>query len=122
VVFMPTDQASELCGGGAGPAKDPYIKRVIGLPGERVRVQDGKVWIGDRPLPEPYANPPTYTLSLKTVPPGSYFLLGDNRDNSCDGHIWGFIPEANFIGKATSRFYPFERSGDLTPPDYGAGF
>jgi signal peptidase I len=94
--------------------KDAFIKRVIGLPGEKVEVKEGKVYINNRPLEENYIeDPPNYRFGLVTVPPNSYFMLGDNRNNSYDSHYWGFVPRENIIGKATQRFWPLDRSGAI---------
>ena len=87
-----------------------YVKRIIGLPGQQVKVSDGEVYINDRPLQEPYLeNPPTYEWGPETVPSNSYFVLGDNRNNSRDSHIWGYVPEANILGEAYKIYWPPER-------------
>ncbi len=86
---------------------EDYIKRVIGLPGETVTIADGKVWINETLLDEPYiADMPSYTGSW-TVPEGSLFVLGDNRNNSSDSHNWGFVPAENVLGKAVLVYWPF---------------
>lgn len=86
---------------------EDYIKRIIGLPGETVRVADGTVYINDTPLIEPYtAAPPDYSNEW-TVPEGQLFVLGDNRNNSADSHAWGFLPEENILGKALVVYWPF---------------
>ncbi|MFN5862665.1 MAG: signal peptidase I [Pseudanabaena sp.] len=120
-----------------------YIKRVIGLPGDRISIHDGKVFINDVPLNEPYvATPPNYTLPTQddalcpncfrppnvqsgkdypyfTVPNGKYWVMGDNRNNSLDSHAWGFMPEENIVGRAMFRYWPFDsRAGNLTVPKY----
>jgi len=88
------------------PEVEPYIKRVIGLPGETVSVRNGKVYINDTPIHEPYikANP-AYTGTW-TVPEDSLFVLGDNRNNSSDSHSWGMVPLKNVIGKAEVVYWP----------------
>lgn len=91
-----------------------FIKRVIGLPGDRVRVTHGKVFVNDRPQIEPYiAEAPNYELPTITVPPDRLFVMGDNRNNSNDSHIWGFLPQGNIVGRACFRFWPIERFGGL---------
>ena len=94
--------------------KAAYIKRVIGLPGETVEVKDGKVFIDGKALQENYIQaPPTYTLAPEVVPADEYLVLGDNRNSSSDGHVWGFLPGDSIIGRAAVRFWPPSRIGGL---------
>jgi signal peptidase I len=110
VVFDPPPQLQTL-----GFTKDQaFIKRIIGQPGQIVEVKDGKVFVDRVPLKEPYiAAPPDYQMAPVQVPPGEFFVMGDNRPNSNDSHIWGFLPEQNIIGHAWFRFYPFDRIGTV---------
>ena len=95
--------------------KEPYIKRVIGLPGDIVRVTGGIVYINDLPLKEAYeAAPPNYQ-GVWTVPPGKVFVLGDNRNNSSDSHLWGMVPVDNIIGKAVVVYWPYTHWKTLDP-------
>ena len=88
------------------PSRIPYIKRVIGLPGDVIEVNRGKVSINGQPTVEPYIKaPPNYTGSW-TVPEGQLFVLGDNRNNSSDSHLWGMVPLENVIGKAEVVYWP----------------
>jgi signal peptidase I len=97
VVFQPPIEAEN----------EPYIKRVIGLPGDTVRVSDGMVYINDLPLQESYeAAAPNYN-GVWQVPQGKVFVLGDNRNNSSDSHLWGMVPVDNIIGKAVVVYWPF---------------
>jgi signal peptidase I len=80
-----------------------YIKRVIGLPGDKLEIRRGAVWVNGKVLDEPYVSAPmnpneTYPYQSVTVPPGSYFMMGDNRGNSYDSRYWGFVPRENIIG------------------------
>jgi signal peptidase I len=131
VVFNPTAQLEKE------NYKDAFIKRVIGVPGDRVEVKGGKVYINGKVLPEKYLDEPPakdwstadryasdemYKVSWPAdgrVPPGQYLVLGDNRNNSYDSHYWGFVPKDKIVGKATVRFWPINRAGGIDPqPDY----
>lgn len=88
---------------------EDYIKRIIGLPGENVRITNGAVFINNVPSVEPYiAAPPDYSGEW-TVPQGQLFVLGDNRNNSADSHVWGFLPLKNILGKALVVYWPFTK-------------
>jgi signal peptidase I len=92
---------------------EEYIKRVVGLPGERVEIRDGAVWVDGVMLEEPYiANYPTYSGSW-SLGEGEYLVLGDNRDNSSDSHSWGPLPEENIVGKAWLCYWPPELWGSV---------
>lgn len=89
-----------------------FIKRVIGAPGETVAVSHGTVYIDGRPLRENYLlEPPNYELPPLRIPEGQLFVMGDNRNNSNDSHIWGFLPVRQVIGQAIFRFWPLGRVG-----------
>jgi signal peptidase I len=90
------------------PNKD-FIKRVIGLPGERVKIVDGNVFIDGTRLAEPYiVHHATYDFSEKTVPSDSFFVLGDNRPNSSDSHLGWFADADSVIGRAWISYWPPE--------------
>jgi signal peptidase I len=94
--------------------RDPqqeYIKRVIGLPGDHVRISDGHVYVNDQPLQEPYISTPPAYQSDWTVPENALFVLGDNRNNSSDSHTWGPVPMENVVGKAFFVYWPPNRWG-----------
>lgn len=99
--------------------RDPeqeYIKRVIGLPGDKVTVQDGIVSVNGQPLDEDYiAAPPAYESTWE-VPSDSLFVLGDNRNNSSDSHNWGPVPLDYVVGKAVFVYWPPTRWGMLEEP------
>ncbi len=110
VVFQPPPLLQRQ-GYGKGQA---FIKRIIARGGQTVAVRDGVVYIDDRPLQEDYiAEPPRYNLLPVTVPEGKLFVMGDNRNNSNDSHVWGFLPQQNIIGRAWVRFWPVDRLNPL---------
>jgi signal peptidase I len=88
------------------PDREPYIKRVIGLPGDTVRVTQGTVLVNDHALIEPYINADPSYEGVWTVPEGNLFVLGDNRNSSSDSHQWGMVPLENVIGKAEVVYWP----------------
>lgn len=127
VVFHPENTCSEAT---ARPviSEEYYIKRVIGLPGERVEIRDGKVTIHNDAYPngvvldEFYADDATYMAdgSERTfvVPEGQYFLMGDNRAESYDSRMLCAQPIGNIIGKAWVRGFPIDRMAVIGSPEY----
>ncbi len=101
------------------PSKS-YIKRVVGLPGEQVNIENGKLYINGQQVDEPYLDS-EYLSSDSMAGPievkaHHYFVLGDNRRNSSDSRYWGLVPEKYIYGKAIFRYYPFtpfERIGAI---------
>lgn len=98
------------------PNRD-FIKRVIGLPGERVEIMQGQVYINGQPLHEPYVKAaPLYDFPEQVVPANQYFVLGDNRNSSSDSHVWGMVPIENIIGRALLCYWPPQEWGMLPSP------
>jgi signal peptidase I len=89
-----------------------YIKRVIGLPGDEVLIEAGEVWVNGLRLEEPYVGAPDPFCSLRTqVKPAHYFVLGDNRQRSCDSREFGQVPQDYVRGKVELRLWPLGRAG-----------
>jgi signal peptidase I len=88
-----------------------YIKRVVGLPGERVAIRDGCVYINGNKLEEPYVSGEHRghdTMEELRVKRGHYFVLGDSRTRSADSRVWGLIPSKYIFGKAAVCYWPFD--------------
>src|SRR5579884_1395038 len=105
-----------------------FIKRIIGLPGEKVKIQDGHVFINDQQLPEPYLPDGLQTMAGAfaqegqeiDIPPDNYFVLGDNRPASSDSREWGFVTRQEIIGQAFFRYWPENEIGIIHPAHYPA--
>jgi len=110
IVFVPPTSASR-----------DYIKRVIGLPGDKVEIINGTVYINDQVLNEAYPlNPATYSMPPLIVPPDEYFVLGDNRNFSSDSHSWGTVPASKIIGRAWISYWPPQLIGFVPTYSYAA--
>ncbi len=122
VVFYPTEALKKE------NFDDYFIKRVIGLPGEKVELKQGQVYINNQLLAEEnYLGKGQWTtagicgaknpyLSQKvTIPADSYLVLGDNRMNSYDGRCWGVVPRKNIMGRAVIRFWPLNHISGFSP-------
>ena len=99
-----------------GDPTKSYIKRVIGMPGDRVAVDDGKVIVNGQALVENYV-PPEFrdesSMSERVVPSGEYFVLGDHRSSSNDSRAWGMVPQRYIYGKAVFIYWPLDKMGLL---------
>ncbi|HEY1659405.1 MAG TPA: signal peptidase I [Candidatus Sulfotelmatobacter sp.] len=129
-----------------------FVKRVIGVPGDRVRMIDKQVFVNGLPLKEPYAlftqpannlfrdsfprfdiaagETPDWWVEMRKlvedgqliVPQGNYFVMGDNRDDSYDSRYWGFVPRANIIGRPLLIYWSVRESDPVTPASVGGKF
>ncbi|MFO5491175.1 MAG: signal peptidase I [Cuspidothrix sp.] len=132
IVFIPPTEIQN------NPEKEAYIKRIIGLPGEKAEIIEGKVYINGKPLQEGVYLSPSILTSVEAcnsngdqspflakpevIPPNSYLVLGDNRPNSYDGRCWGVVPRDNIIGRAIVRFWPLNKIGSIDKsPAYPSG-
>jgi signal peptidase I len=91
------------------------VKRVVGLPGDVISARSGHVYINDRLLKEPYLPKGTTTEDLPrtVIPPGNYYMMGDNRAASSDSRVFGPIPRSTIIGRAFVKMWPLSRLGFL---------
>jgi signal peptidase I len=130
VIFSAPERLQKMAGYGSDQV---LIKRLIGTPGDLIAIHNGTVSVNGVVLKETYikASPDydcpgmsskdsSFCQSLAPnnpdsfeVPPGNYFAMGDNRNNSSDSHVWGFLPKSNIIGRAVLRFFPIDRMGGL---------
>jgi len=112
IVFKTPPAAQVKCGAGG-----TFVKRLIGLPGDvvelRLRRGDGYVYINGKPLREPYIEKvrrgAVQNFGPVKVKAGNYFMMGDNRGQSCDSRLWGTVPRANLIGKVFATYWPPNR-------------
>lgn len=101
----------------SGQKQEDLIKRVIGLPGDRVRAEGGNIFVNEVQLKEDYIEAaPAYTGEW-VVPDGQLFVLGDNRNNSSDSHQWGFVQYDDIVGKAVVIYWPLNEFKLIEHPD-----
>tara|TARA_Y100001968_G_scaffold316428_1_gene344236 strand:+ start:326 stop:892 length:567 start_codon:yes stop_codon:yes gene_type:complete len=113
VIFKPPRSLTET-GYSDGSA---LIKRVVGLPGDKIEILEGKLFRNEKEINEPWIQEEIqYKMSPIEIPEGSLWVLGDNRNNSLDSHLWGPLPEKNLIGTALLRYWPLKRIGTIRFP------
>jgi signal peptidase I len=100
-----------------GNASQLLVKRVIGLPGDMIDSRGGRVRIGEHALSEPYLfrQPPTRTISAQVVPADSFFVMGDNRDDSVDSRRWGTLPGNLVVGRVRMVLWSSDDAGGDQP-------
>ena len=104
-----------------------YIKRIVGMPGDVIEVKRHHAYVNGKRLSEPYLHPlpsgfgidSLGTMVRVTVPEHTYLMLGDHRDNSSDGRVFGFVPRSFIVGKAFMVYWPPQRFGGLPDRDPG---
>jgi signal peptidase I len=114
----------------APPApQDFYVKRIIGLPGDRITIHDTTVIVDGITLNETYVKPENqgnpemlHPIENMLVPAGDYFVLGDNRADSSDSRSWGFVPRKNIVGRAALVYWPLHQDNYGLLPDYTSVF
>jgi signal peptidase I len=107
VVFTAPPAAASRCSEGG-----TFVKRLIGLPGEVVSERGGYVYVDGRKLDEPYiqqSRRDRETQSWPRIPKGQYFMMGDNRVDSCDSRQWGTVPRENLVGPVLVTYWPLDR-------------
>ena len=110
IVFKTPPAAEQRCGAGG-----TFVKRLIGLPGETWEERNGSIYINGKKLIEPYVKADrrdtATSYPARNVPPGTYFMMGDNRTQSCDSREWGTVPRRNLIGEVFAVYWPPNRIG-----------
>lgn len=127
VVFTPPRLENRTGKTGVPKQDAAFIKRIIGLPGDSVEVRANRAWVNGKALDEPYLHPlpeggginATVNWGPRTVPKGAYLMMGDHRDDSVDGRVFGYIPREDIIGRAFIVYWPWERIGRLPSSDPG---
>ena len=109
VVFRTPEQAAEQCPGPGGV----FVKRLVGLPGDELEIRDGQLYLNGEPQSEPYVYGGEVgdNFGPVTVNEDEYFMMGDNRYQSCDSREWGTVPHENLIGPVFARYWPVQRIG-----------
>ena len=106
IVFRPPPEAH---------SSENFIKRVVGLPGDKVEIKNHITYVNDKPLDEPYITDRSKNnFGPIVIPQNDVFVMGDNRNSSNDSRVWGFLPMKNITGRTLIRCWPLKRFGTLT--------
>jgi signal peptidase I len=108
VVFRTPERAVERCGAGG-----TFVKRLIGTPGDTLSMRGGVLRVNGEQVDEPYVNggPPGPDFTKRTLGPDEYFMMGDNRAQSCDSREWGTVSRDDLIGPVFAVYWPLTRLG-----------
>jgi signal peptidase I len=107
IAFHTPPAAVTRCGAGG-----TFLKRIVGVPGDRVGEAAGSIVVNGEPLDEPYVPAPardSRSFPAVAVTGGHYFVLGDNRSSSCDSRAWGLVPRDSIVGRVVAVYWPFRR-------------
>ena len=110
VVFHAPPAEATVC---SDPSIKDLVKRIIGLPGETISSHGNSILINGKIIAQPWfpPTPPGPAIEPTKIPEGSYFMMGDNRSNSCDSRNWGTLPRGDIIGHVVFRIWPLSRIG-----------
>ncbi len=109
IVFKPTEYQKTAMGD-----VGLVIKRIVGVPEDTLEARDGHLFVNNEISEEPFViHKMDYSFPKIIVPIDMYFVLGDNRNDSFDSHIWGFLPKKNILGRATCKYWPLSRFGPI---------
>jgi signal peptidase I len=108
IVFRAPPKEHLMC---SEPEVQDLVKRIIALPGDTISSKGNTIYIDGKPLVQPWQHTSQLGPAIRpqTIPPNQYFVMGDNRPDSCDSRVWGTVPRANIIGKAIVIFWPLSR-------------
>ena len=110
VVFTPSENLKKA----DSDVSDYYIKRIIATPGNAIEIKENQVYLNNQAIPEPYiAESPDYQLPSMIIPAEHYLVLGDNRNDSFDSHVWGLLPRKAIVGQAYKIGWPPQRIQSL---------
>lgn len=107
VVFKAPPQVKKICSDGVAD----LVKRVIGVPGDRLKSVGDTIYVNGAPLDQKWTHYANISPAIQpeTVPPGRYYMMGDNHPNSCDSRFWGTVPRSDIIGKVFLKFWPLSQ-------------